>query len=189
MTVYNGKNARISVGDVEITTTDSWEITSLPTAPDRENDTPSDFSTHIDTYLQAFQFRTLGELHDELVNKKEKEVIKKVANKTYVTAKDGREIDITHLGLDVYDTKIRHELKRFSTMTEIQLFTRLGKIKQEQKLINYSRIAKIFGYPDLEIAALARCKRLHGYSPVPLNFEPKEKPKQLGERLLRSIKI
>jgi len=108
---------------------------------------------------------------------------------TYVETKDGREVDISNLGLNIYDKNTRHELKRFSQMSEIQLFTRLGKITTKQKLIDYSRMAEIFGYPDLSIAAAARCKKLHNFSPKKLNFEPKLEAREIGERLLRRIDV
>ena len=57
---------------------------------------------------------------------------------------------------------IEHERMRFRTMTERQLWTRLGKVFDHQKLKDYSKIAEEFNYLDLAIAAQAKLARLTG---------------------------
>ena len=57
---------------------------------------------------------------------------------------------------------IEHERMRFRTMTERQLWTRLGKVFDHQKLRDYSKMAEEFNYLDLAIASQAKLARLTG---------------------------
>jgi len=57
---------------------------------------------------------------------------------------------------------LSHEKYRFSTMTERQLWTRLGKVFDHQKLRDYSKMAEEFNYLDLAIASQAKLARLTG---------------------------
>lgn len=81
-----------------------------------------------------------------------------------------------------------HERMRFGTMTERQLWTRLGKITTHAKYLNFAAMAREFGHEALAIAAEARLKVATGEKNLSLDGK-KKAPKPIidGKRLTRKI--
>jgi hypothetical protein len=64
---------------------------------------------------------------------------------------------------------LEHERMRFNTMTERQLWTRLGKITTPAKVRLFIRLAEERGYIDLAMAGQGRLARLENRAPASLN--------------------
>lgn len=96
-------------------------------------------------------------------------------------------------GKHVSHKVMSHTSMRFNTMTERQLWTRMGKITNEEKLLAFAAVAEIRNKPDLSMAAIARYVRLTGDNSVMNNpfkqakSEPKKNEKT--DRLLRKLDI
>lgn len=99
----------------------------------------------------------------------------------------------TVLGHPISAKVITHTEMRFNTMTEIQLWTRMGKITNEEKLLAFAYVADERGIDDLSMAALARYVRLTGDNSVmeaklgKAKKEPKKDEKT--DRLLRRMDV
>ncbi len=83
-----------------------------------------------------------------------------------------------------------HERMRFNTMTERQLWTRLGKITTHEKFQNFAIMARESGYEALAIAAEAKLQVSMGETNLSLGNKAKTAPKRVnGERLTRKLRI
>lgn len=60
------------------------------------------------------------------------------------------------------DKAYQHELNRFSKMSYKQLKTRLYKITNLEKLVNFAQFAAIFRYKDLSDLAIEKIEFLKG---------------------------
>lgn len=83
---------------------------------------------------------------------------------------------------------MEHERKRFSQMTELQLWSRLGKITTVEKLNNFIRLAKEYNYPDLEIAAKGRLFKLTGQRPSLPSIDEEQEDLNI-ERVIRRLDL
>ena len=60
------------------------------------------------------------------------------------------------------DKSYQHELNRFSSMSYNQLYTRLFKITDLEKLKNFAEFAAMFRYQDLADLAIEKIEFLKG---------------------------
>lgn len=99
----------------------------------------------------------------------------------------------TVFGRPISSKSIQHTNMRFNSMTEKQLWTRMGKITNEEKLLAFAYVADQRGVDDLSMAALARFVRLTGDNSVMeakfgrAKKEPKKDEKT--DRLLRRMDV
>lgn len=96
-------------------------------------------------------------------------------------------------------TMLEHTRMRFNTMSNIQLWTRMGKTTNPEKLEAFAAVAEERGHMDLAIAARARLASITGKLSINTNSEKefsnissKLKQKKIQsrcpqERLLRKI--
>lgn len=86
---------------------------------------------------------------------------------------------------------LRHTRMRFDTLTIRQLWTRMGKITNPEKLIAFAQIASERGRMDLSIAARARYADITGDNSMlsGLLGKPKPKKNKKTDRLLRKLDV
>jgi len=85
---------------------------------------------------------------------------------------------------------MEHERMRIRTMTDRQLWTRLGKMFIHRKLSDFAEAAIEAGKPALSVAAVAKLAELHGQNPAEMGRTASLQRKLADsghERLLRRM--
>ena len=195
MTTLRGKNCKIMMGSTEIKTNGDWSIETGDIIHSTTGASGEVIDVRGNTITVTGTFS-----NDEITYEGFKETLKEFffggdnmqqRAKTQPSYSERRCKNMGFVPPKVPQSVLSHTRMRFDTMSTIQLWTRMGKITNPDKLVAFAIVAAERGIMDLSIAARARYAQQTGNNSMLSGMLSKPKPKKdkKTDRLLRKLDI